>query len=731
MQLKYTKLFVLSLLAMVLGFGVIAQAQNTPEASAERRDNPDAVINDANSLSFSARSSTSNVSYNRAAAVNWARSNNYNDGSFRGTSAGRYCTNLVASALAAGGLNTNPSWSGNGQLVRWMQQNPNSWEFKQNVSGLEPGDFILYSDNPNAPSNWSYIDPTHGWSLWLHSVLYLGNNQVASWNAERLNLPYNAYTDMPYHRYVHIKTEGGNSGGGTTPDWDVSSTQDMGTMNAGTDYTRTIPADTAHVWNINVTTMPFKVDLQQRSDSTGMNHSLYLVNSAGNVVMRTRPHVDSGRNVLYHDNIPTGNYQIVVVPDDATATGRYNLTLWFTTYLLASADWPSSVHSTTAVSSVADWYFTCDSRCNPGYLEYTREDGNVVWEYEIRQRGGTAILATGTIDDDLERIPINRSGGTFDLKLRRVSGSGSYTLRIYPGTPAPEAFEVEVSPATIEVYLGDSVSLNLATDNVQNAPNGGIKALELACDVDEPIVTGIEINIGDLFSGAAIERVLNVPSFAPATTFHYLASEGAGQPAVDQDGIALEVVYEAQSAGQTDLICTVVRAVDGSDNLIEVDYVGATIIVIGNGRIEGTLQLSVADDHSGIDVLLLDENGNEVASTTTDSDGNFLLEDVRPGPGSYILEADTAGYIAVATENSLSVEGEATSTMPQATLLPGDVNGDNTNDLLDVTQFAADYASQQSNSTLAYDFDRSGDTSLFDFFTLVQNLDVVGPTSWD
>jgi len=144
--------------------------------------------------------------YNRAAAIDWADRNNNKDASFRGDCCGRYCATYIGITLYAGGIDTvSTTWTGNNQIIRWMLNNPDQWEFKSGISDLDRGDVVFYSDNPNAPANWSYIDPVGGWSLWLHSALVTNTGRVASWNGEYWNIPFDSFIGMSYRIFVHIK----------------------------------------------------------------------------------------------------------------------------------------------------------------------------------------------------------------------------------------------------------------------------------------------------------------------------------------------------------------------------------------------------------------------------------------------------------------------------------------------------------------------------------------------
>ncbi|MEO8612972.1 MAG: S8 family serine peptidase [Chloroflexota bacterium] len=168
--------------------------------------------------------------YNATAAVNWARSNiSYPN---RGVDWGsnphyqynRYCTNFVATSLNQGGLNTDPGWTGNQQLVQWMWYNQDQWEFR-NLNELVPGDFVFYGYdvyNGNS-SNWMDTDPTatgngyqygpnvnfQGWSRFAHVAFVTGSGLVSAWNAEYLDVSMTGwYTGGLNARLgIHIKSE--------------------------------------------------------------------------------------------------------------------------------------------------------------------------------------------------------------------------------------------------------------------------------------------------------------------------------------------------------------------------------------------------------------------------------------------------------------------------------------------------------------------------------------------
>jgi hypothetical protein len=151
------------------------------------------------------------VAFNRQAAVAWAVANNYGDGSGRGSSEGRWCATYIGRAWAAGGMpDASASWTGNNQIVRWMLNHPNDWEFRDK-NALELGDIVLLSYNSSAgTSNWSYINE-HGQSLWDHSAIVTGTGLLSAWNNERLNVSMNFFSTFPAQLGVHIKTDNSSS----------------------------------------------------------------------------------------------------------------------------------------------------------------------------------------------------------------------------------------------------------------------------------------------------------------------------------------------------------------------------------------------------------------------------------------------------------------------------------------------------------------------------------------
>ncbi len=83
-----------------------------------------------------------------------------------------------------------------------------------------------------------------------------------------------------------------------------------------------------------------------------------------------------------------------------------------------------------------------------------------------------------------------------------------------------------------------------------------------------------------------------------------------------------------------------------------------------NGSISGTVQADTTGDNSGdtalsgVTITLKDNNGDPVATTTTDNNGNYSFSDIAPG--DYTVEqTDPNGYVSVSDGDSVDDDGGA------------------------------------------------------------------------
>lgn len=138
------------------------------------------------------------TAYNRDAAVNWANSNNYNDGRYWGEQTHRrWCTTYVTKAMQAGGIGV-PVYDGNGALATWLRAHTDMWEIRPKEQ-LEKGDILFLNKTASIPDNLniSYMD---------HVVFITAPGTYSAWNAERINKKFAWFAGVfKYEKGVHFK----------------------------------------------------------------------------------------------------------------------------------------------------------------------------------------------------------------------------------------------------------------------------------------------------------------------------------------------------------------------------------------------------------------------------------------------------------------------------------------------------------------------------------------------
>jgi hypothetical protein len=135
------------------------------------------------------------ATYNRDAAVNWANSNNRDDGSRGGEKEGRWCTTYVTKAMQAGGIDIGVI-NANNELATWLRAHTDIWEIKPKDQ-LIKGDILFRSNTKDIPDNLN-VD-------WIdHVVLVTAPGIMSMWNAERMNKKF-SWATYTYEKGIHFK----------------------------------------------------------------------------------------------------------------------------------------------------------------------------------------------------------------------------------------------------------------------------------------------------------------------------------------------------------------------------------------------------------------------------------------------------------------------------------------------------------------------------------------------
>ena len=124
-----------------------------------------------------------------------------------------------------------------------------------------------------------------------------------------------------------------------------------------------------------------------------------------------------------------------------------------------------------------------------------------------------------------------------------------------------------------------------------------------------------------------------------------------------------------------------------------------------------------------VTITVLDAGNVVVGTETVSGDGTFSLD---VPAGTYTVVASASGFLRA--QASVTITDGTTTTLPDITLLAGDIDG---NDVID--QFDAMTIGMSYNTTTpaAADLNNDGTINVLDLELLAQNYRETGPTAWE
>jgi uncharacterized repeat protein (TIGR01451 family)/fimbrial isopeptide formation D2 family protein len=186
--------------------------------------------------------------------------------------------------------------------------------------------------------------------------------------------------------------------------------------------------------------------------------------------------------------------------------------------------------------------------------------------------------------------------------------------------------------------LGDFVWLDMDADGIQDqgeAPVPGVTVTLLDADGNELDTTTTDADGAYLFDGLAPGTYTVTFSDLPAD--HVITATGAGSDiTVDSNGLTTTVTLAENEHNPTIDLGLYPLAAIGDRVWFDLDRDG--------------FQDEGEDSTPGVTVTLLDGDGNEVATTTTDADGRYLFDGLRPGDYTVVFSDLPADYEVTTTE---------------------------------------------------------------------------------
>jgi hypothetical protein len=273
---------------------------------------------------------------------------------------------------------------------------------------------------------------------------------------------------------------------------------------------------------------------------------------------------------------------------------------------------------------------------------------------------------------------------------------------------------VYFDPPTRQVAVGDVFLLDVRAQNI-----GDLYGFETTVRFDPAILEvvdadagepGIQVSLGSWWPGTTL--IIVNDSDNSSGEIDLAASLQNPEPALNGGGVLMSIPFRAKAQGSTPLWFAALKLVDSTATVIPTSRQdGEVTVTTDEATLTGKVLLEGRSDHSGTLVQL--DGG---ASVTTGADGSYSFV---TSSGSHTLDFSHAAYLS----DSASAVGIAgsTVTVPQVTLLGGDVNDDGCIDILDIAAIGSQFGSSSPTPATA-DVNDDGTVDIVDVVLAAKNF---------
>jgi hypothetical protein len=359
-----------------------------------------------------------------------------------------------------------------------------------------------------------------------------------------------------------------------------------------------------------------------------------------------------------------------------------------------------------------------------GYVDTSRYEK---WPLGFTESHNFTVTATPTSTGGLSPLILLLDGNSNEISrsvgtLTSVQPTGSYYIQIQPETSAGGTYSLTIretqtsetpsvsivfDPAT--VVVGETATAIVSLNHV---PAEGYTSVEFTCTYNPSQVEVSNITANTDLFGADPAVAVNGPQNG---TFIVAIAGSNGNKAV-ADGAAFTFIVKGLQVGQASIECRA-RVSKGNNTLTEIDFTGGVLIITDHGTLTGKVLAS-----KPVTVRLLNADQTEAASVTANTDGTFSL--TAPA-GVYTVTACAEGFLDA--QGTIALTAGVTSTMPQVSLLAGDIDNNAVIDQFDAMTIGMSY---NTPTPAAADLNNDGTINVLDLELLANNYRKVGPIVW-
>jgi len=280
-------------------------------------------------------------------------------------------------------------------------------------------------------------------------------------------------------------------------------------------------------------------------------------------------------------------------------------------------------------------------------------------------------------------------------------------------------YAVRFDPSSSQVGTGQTFDVNLRVDNVADlyALSTTIRFNPATLEVVDAdgSVSGVQISRGSFFPSDSNQAhvVQNTVDNATGQIDFAITLLGS-TPALSGSGIVATIRFQAKAAGTTPLAFSSLQLINSAATAIPATHSDGQVTVTSSsseGTLTGKVLLEGRTNYSGVQVQVAGG-----PSTTTASDGSYS---VVVSPGTHTLTFSHPSYLSKSV-SAAAVAG-TTVTVPQETLLAGDINGDGVIDILDLVALGSQFGST-SPSPAAADVNGDGVVDIVDIVLVARNF---------
>jgi hypothetical protein len=274
--------------------------------------------------------------------------------------------------------------------------------------------------------------------------------------------------------------------------------------------------------------------------------------------------------------------------------------------------------------------------------------------------------------------------------------------------------QARFDPSPKQVGAGESFTINMRLENIAD-----LYGFETTIRFDPNILevqdadagtAGVQVSKGAWLPASTHIVVNSADNASGLITF--AATLVSPEPALNGSGNVVSIPFRAKAAGTTPVAFNSLKVVNSSAVVVPVKRTDGQVTVTSNqATLAGKVQLEGRTNHSGVTILL-----DSCCTFTSVADGSYSCSTTG---GSHKLTFSHPGYLTkVVTVNAVA---GSTVTVPQVTLLGGDINGDGVIDILDLVAVASQFGSS-SPTPAAADINADGQVDIIDIVLVAKNF---------